>query len=123
MTHIVDAHVGDRLRHRRLVLGLSQVQLAEMIGVSFQQLQKYEQGKNRISASRIWEIAQAMEVPVGFFFEGLAGSKVREWTSNMHDSLNTKNTIELVRAYRSMPEAHRASILNLTKSLARVRTH
>jgi transcriptional regulator with XRE-family HTH domain len=119
VTHFVDAHVGERLRQRRLLLGLNQMQLAERIGVSFQQLQKYELGKNRVSASRLWEIAQALRVPVGFFFEGLSSSEVQEWTSDLHDALNAKDIVTLARAYGSMPEHHRLSMLNLAKSLAK----
>ena len=71
MPHTVDVHVGKRIRHRRWMLGVTQQQLAERIGIKFQQVQKYETGANRVSASRLWDIAQALEVPVAFFFEGL----------------------------------------------------
>lgn len=119
MTHFVDAHVGERLRQQRLLLGLNQMQLAERIGVSFQQLQKYELGKNRASASRLWEIAQALGVPVGFFFEGLTGSEAQEWASDLHKAMNAKDMVTLARAYTLMPEHHRSSVLNLAKSLAK----
>lgn len=66
----VDSYVGIRMRIRRVVKGISQEQLAEMLDISFQQLQKYEKGINRISAGRLYEIAQILEVPVGYFYEG-----------------------------------------------------
>jgi len=69
----VDAHVGLKVRERRVALGVSQERLAQMLGVAFQQVQKYERGVNRISASRLFQIAHALDVPVGYFFEGLSG--------------------------------------------------
>ena len=66
-----DRHVGIRIRERRVMLGLSQQQMAELIGVTYQQAHKYERGINRISAGRLFEIAQVLRVPVGYFFEGL----------------------------------------------------
>ena len=71
MTHPVDVHVGKRIRHRRWLVGMTQQQLAEQVGIKFQQIQKYETGANRVSASRLWDIADALEVPVSFFFEGI----------------------------------------------------
>src|SRR5690606_41392984 len=71
MTHPVDVHVGKRIRHRRWLLGMTQQQLAEQVGIKFQQIQKYETGANRVSASRLWDIADSLGVPVSFFFEGL----------------------------------------------------
>ena len=67
----IDIHVGKRLRLRRLLLGLSQDRLGQMIGLTFQQIQKYENGTNRISASRLWDIAVLLEVPISFFFEDM----------------------------------------------------
>ena len=71
MYHPVDLHVGTRLRQRRDMLRVTQTELAGRLGVSFQQVQKYEKGRNRISASRLWELASALGVPVAYFFEGL----------------------------------------------------
>ena len=73
MKHPVDVHVGKRVRHRRWMLGVTQQQLAEQVGIKFQQIQKYETGMNRISASRLWDIAEALDAPVSFFFEGIDG--------------------------------------------------
>lgn len=71
MTNHIDQHLGKRLRQRRRMLGLTQQQIADAVGVRFQQIQKYECGSNRISASRLWLLAKALEAPVGAFFEGL----------------------------------------------------
>ena len=67
----VDTHVGKRVRERRKVLGMSQTKLADALGVSFQQVQKYEIGVNRVAAGRLWDMAKALEVDVGYFFEGI----------------------------------------------------
>ena len=69
--HSVDIHVGKRLRHQRCVQGVTQGELAEALGIRFQQVQKYESGNNRVSASRLWDIAKVLNVPVSYFFEGL----------------------------------------------------
>ena len=71
MKHPVDAHVGKRIRHRRWMLGMTQQQLGDGVGIKFQQIQKYETGMNRVSASRLWDIAEVLGVSIGFFFEGL----------------------------------------------------
>jgi len=71
MTNEIDRHLGKRLRQRRRLLGQTQQQIAEAVGVRFQQIQKYECGANRISAARLWLLAKALEAPVGFFFEGI----------------------------------------------------
>ena len=71
MTNTIDEHLGGRLLRRRRSLGLTQDQVAAAIGVRFQQVQKYECGANKMSAARIWELAQALQVPVGYFYEGL----------------------------------------------------
>jgi transcriptional regulator with XRE-family HTH domain len=71
MTNEIDRHLGKRLRQRRRLLGQTQQQIAEAVGVRFQQIQKYECGANRISAARLWLLAKALEAPVGSFFEGL----------------------------------------------------
>ena len=73
MKHPVDVHVGKRVRHRRWMVGMTQQQLGDIVGIKFQQIQKYETGMNRISASRLWDIAQALDVSISFFFEGFEG--------------------------------------------------
>ena len=72
MSDEIDFHLGKRMRRRRRLLGLTQQQLANACGVRFQQIQKYECGANRVSAARLWRIASALDVPVGYFFEGLS---------------------------------------------------
>ena len=76
MKHPVDVHVGKRVRHRRWMVGMTQQQLGDIVGIKFQQIQKYETGMNRISASRLWDIAQALDVSISFFFEGFEGEEV-----------------------------------------------
>lgn len=119
MSHSVDIHVGRRLKARRLFLGLSQTDLAERVDVSYQQIQKYELGRNRVSASRLWEIAEALNVPVAFFFEGLSANVIQKCTSDIDAVMSNKDVVALVRAYVAMPEHQRVHVLNLAKALAR----
>ncbi len=112
MRHPVDVHVGQRVRQRRWLAGMTQQQLAERVGIKFQQLQKYETGTNRISASRIWDIAAVMEVPVSFFFEGLEG-QARDTGEARADILTDKEAVDLVRAYYSIPENQRRKLFDL----------
>src|SRR6266704_2015357 len=76
-TQDIDRHVGARIRERRIMLGLTQQQLADLIGVTYQQAHKYERGINRVSAGRLFEVAQGLSVPVGYFFDGLEGHSSR----------------------------------------------
>ena len=100
----VDIYVGHRLRQRRTLLGISQGKLADAFGVSFQQVQKYERGTNRISASRLHLLTKILDVPVGYFFEGLPNHlENREELENVEigtpDRMTSRETLELVRAY------------------------
>ena len=113
MKHVVDVHVGQRIRHRRWTIGMTQQQLADSVGIKFQQIQKYETGMNRVSASRLWDIAQAMDVPVAFFFEGLDGASPAEF-----DLISDKEALQLIRAYYSIPEAQRRQIFELARVLS-----
>src|SRR5690242_6181558 len=79
-TQDIDRHVGARVRERRIMLGLTQQQLADLIGVTYQQAHKYERGINRVSAGRLYEIAQVLSVPVGYFYEGIGEEGVRPVT-------------------------------------------
>ncbi len=127
----VDLHVGNRLRMRRTLLGLSQEKLGEAIGLTFQQVQKYERGLNRIGASRLWDISKILDVPISFFFEdmdntasikhqipyvpGLAEDKA----PFNYDPMSKKETIELVRAFYSIKDpAVAKKVLDLLKTLA-----
>lgn len=116
MTHPVDSHVGKRIRHRRWMLGITQQQLADAVGIKFQQIQKYETGMNRVSASRLWDIAAAMEVPVSFFFDGLAvGDDAPD--DRPDDILGDREAMHLVRAYYAIPDHQRRKLVDLARVL------
>ncbi|MEN8723012.1 MAG: helix-turn-helix transcriptional regulator [Alphaproteobacteria bacterium] len=78
MAHPVDSHVGQKLRQRRWLMGMTQQELGSAVGIRFQQIQKYESGANRVSASRLWDISQVLEVPVAYFFDGLGTTEDEE---------------------------------------------
>ncbi|HET9159174.1 MAG TPA: helix-turn-helix transcriptional regulator [Caulobacteraceae bacterium] len=121
MSTDIDLHLGKRLRRRRRLLGLTQQQLASVCGVRFQQIQKYECGANRISAARIWQLAEALDVPVGYFFDGLSTSGDRmddELPEGRNgEVLARKETQDLIRAYYLLGERPRRRLLDLAKSL------
>jgi transcriptional regulator with XRE-family HTH domain len=119
MKHPVDVHVGKRVRHRRWMLGVTQQQLAERVGIKFQQIQKYETGMNRISASRLWDIAEALEVPVSFFFEGLDTTSPSS-PQMAGDLMSDKEALELVRSYYAIPETQRKRLFDLARVLSDV---
>lgn len=114
----VDVHVGGRLRLRRTLLGLSQEKLGDAIGLTFQQVQKYERGANRIGASRLHQLSQVLDVPVAFFFEGLAERAANGEGPTDNDPLLKRETLELVRAYYRIADPQvRRRIFELTKTL------
>ncbi|SLN49195.1 transcriptional repressor DicA [Aquimixticola soesokkakensis] len=123
MKHPVDVHVGKRVRHRRWMVGMTQQQLAEKVGIKFQQIQKYETGMNRVSASRLWDIAEALGVQVAFFFEGVENA-AREPSAQLDsapaDILADKEALELVRSYYSIPENQRRRLFELARVLSDV---
>jgi len=121
MTHPVDVHVGKRIRHRRWLVGMTQQQLAEQVGIKFQQIQKYETGANRVSASRLWDIAEALDVPVSFFFEGI-GERVDEKAAGAFpaDLMGDKEALDLVRSYYAIPENQRRRLFELARVLSNV---
>ncbi len=98
---------------------MTQQQLGDKVGIRFQQIQKYETGTNRISASRIWDIAAAMEVPVSFFFEGLDG-QAPDTGEARGDILTDKEALDLVRAYYAIPENQRRRLFDLARVLSEV---
>ncbi len=122
----VDAHVGLRVRQRRTLLGMSQTQLGEALGLTFQQVQKYERGFNRVGASRLWELSRVLGVPITYFFEGIEPDTqpvpVREMPDSMKasaDPLNKRETLELVRAYyRIQDVAVRRRLCDLIRQIA-----
>lgn len=124
----VDVHVGGRIRLRRTLLGFSQEKLGERIGLTFQQIQKYERGANRVGASRLYDLAHVLEVPVGFFFDDMP-AEVREASpaerqvlnppTEDDDPLYRRETLELVRAYYGIDDpVLRKKIFELIKSMA-----
>ncbi len=121
----VDTHVGSRIRLRRQVLKMSQEKLGDALGVTFQQVQKYERGANRVGASRLWRMAQVMDVPVGFFYEGLneeaPASEFGEGdqTPIVYDFINSTDGVALAMAVSKIKnKAVRRQILELARSLA-----
>lgn len=121
MKHAVDVHVGKRVRHRRWMVGMTQQQLAEKVGIKFQQIQKYETGMNRISASRLWDISEALNVSVGFFFEGLEGEHGNVSSEALPgDILADKEALELIRSYYAIPEMQRRRLFELARVLSDV---
>ncbi|MGB0670010.1 MAG: helix-turn-helix domain-containing protein [Rhodospirillales bacterium] len=109
-----DRHVGMRIRERRIMLGLSQQQMAEMIGVTYQQAHKYERGINRISAGRLYEIAQVLRVPVSYFYEGLS-----EAGDDYELTPRQRMCLELARNFSQIQsERHQEAVSQLARVLA-----
>ncbi len=117
MAHPVDVHVRQRVRQRRLLLGMTLQQLGGSVSIKYQQLWKYENGTNRISASRLWDIAAAMEVPVSFFFEGLNG-RAPDTGDARREIVNDKEALKLLRAYYAIPETQRRRLFDLARVLS-----
>ncbi|HEC90494.1 MAG TPA: XRE family transcriptional regulator [Alphaproteobacteria bacterium] len=124
----VDVHVGGRVRVRRTLLGLSQEKLGAAVGLTFQQIQKYERGTNRIGASRLFELSRVLDVPISFFFEGIVpgGKRGRAGLSDQgqetfkRDPLAKRETLELVRAYYKISDPKvRKRLFELVKSIAK----
>ncbi|MGE5148150.1 MAG: helix-turn-helix domain-containing protein [Candidatus Eiseniibacteriota bacterium] len=128
----VDVHVGSRVRLRRTMLGMSQEKLGAAIGLTFQQVQKYERGANRIGASRLFELSKVLDVPVSFFFDDMAsevaGSSgghaaaglAEDGPAYEADTLAKRETLELVRAYYKIKNPKvRKRVFELTKVLAK----
>lgn len=132
MPHYVDVHVGKRVRHRRWLLGMTQQQLGERVGTKFQQIQKYETGANRVSASRLWDISVSLSAPVEFFYSGLPEhqkpaptptplSLVSDTTAaEMKERISSRETTELIRIYYAIPETQRRRLLDLARVLSDV---
>ena len=129
----VDMHVGKRVRLRRTLLGLSQEQLGTELNITFQQVQKYERGANRISASRLWDIGQILDVPINYFFDDMTentmrssprrvsrGSELLDLSDEqIKDPMTRRETLELVRTYYSIEKPLvRKRISEMVKSIA-----
>ncbi|HXV23395.1 MAG TPA: helix-turn-helix domain-containing protein [Alphaproteobacteria bacterium] len=132
----IDVHVGSRVRLRRTLLGMSQEKLGEAIGLTFQQVQKYERGANRIGSSRLFDLARVLDVPVSYFFEEMSPDTAARTPSRIKglgearvgpigpDPMVKRETLELVRAYyRIGNPAIRKRLFELTKSLASATGH
>lgn len=126
----VDVHVGQRLRVRRSLLGLSQEKLADAIGLTFQQVQKYERGMNRISAGRLYQFSKILDVPIAYFYEQFSGLNeeneklLRGFSDNEQEAFlpadltNTKETLDLLRAYYAIEDEEiRKNIYRFVKSM------
>jgi transcriptional regulator with XRE-family HTH domain len=121
MTNGIDDHLGQRLRQRRWMLGLTQTQVGDRVGIKFQQIQKYETGQNRISAARLWDLAQALDVPVSYFYDGLSAGAALDIAADSAaaaDPLAERETIELARAYLALPAGARGKLLDFLRALA-----
>jgi len=128
----IDVHVGARIRLRRTLLGISQIALAEAIGLTFQQVQKYEKGVNRVSSSRLVDLANALDVSIPYFFDEMSPAvqgqtpselmrtKTRPENDQVQDPLARRETLELVRAYYRIEDpAVRKRVFELTKAVAK----
>jgi transcriptional regulator with XRE-family HTH domain len=127
----VDAHVGSRVRTRRTLMGLSQEKLGDALGLTFQQVQKYERGANRIGASRIYQLSHILDVPISYFFDDMeepeAGSPqgiaigLAEGADQFnHDPMAKRETLELVRSYYKITDAKvRKRVFELVKALGK----
>ena len=123
MPHKVDVHVGQRIRQRRWLTGMTQQRLAELVGIKFQQIQKYETGANRVSASRLWDIAFALNVDVAHFFEGLEAEtpQPEKALDNIPADLSgDKEAMDLIRSYYAIPENQRRRLFELARVLSDV---
>lgn len=124
MPHSVDVYVGQRLRMRRSMLGMSQEQLGTATGITFQQIQKYERGINRMGASRLYEFSKILSTPISYFFEGFSDasrSAVAESAAPAYESeaMTSKDTMALIRAFNEIKSPKvRRQVLQLAKSLA-----
>ncbi|HJS87412.1 MAG TPA: helix-turn-helix transcriptional regulator [Acetobacteraceae bacterium] len=128
----IDVHVGSRIRLRRTLLGMSQERLGDQLGLTFQQVQKYERGVNRVGASRLFDLARVLDVPISFFFDdmpdGLAGHPSRRAVGTpatpeaiADDTMTRRETLELVRAYYRIADPNqRRKLFELVKAMARV---
>jgi transcriptional regulator with XRE-family HTH domain len=126
--HPIDMHVGQRVRLRRTLLGWSQEKLAQALGLTFQQVQKYERGANRIGASRLFDLSRVLDVPVSFFFDDMTGAAGAAATEGLAeapshydaDPMGRRETLGLVAAYWEIAEPDlRRRVFELTKALAR----
>jgi len=118
MYHPTDVHIGRKIRERRVSAGMSQSALADHLGITFQQVQKYESGANRVGGSRLWDISRALDVPVSHFFEGLQSSGAK--TAAVDEPPLSRQSLELARAINGIPESDlKSQIVRLVKTFAK----
>ena len=131
MAHAVDIHVGTRLKQRRVAMGMSQGELAEAVGITFQQVQKYERGANRMSASRLYEFANVLQTSVSHFFEGLehhksqtakvaAGGFAEDAATFEHEALSgSRESLEFIRSFQRIRDPkQRKALSTFVRSIA-----
>lgn len=120
--HPVDRHVGRRVCEKRLALGYNQSDLGRALGLTFQQIQKYEKGANRISASKLWDIARFFKVDIGYFFEGLTGAQLAGYNESVaafeHDFPATRYTIEISRLAPQLSTRQQKLALELIREMS-----
>jgi transcriptional regulator with XRE-family HTH domain len=123
--NFVDRHVGNRMRMRRLLVGMSQEKLGEMLGITFQQVQKYEKGSNRVSASRLFQVAKVLSVPVQFFFDELqsegsaAGFAESHGADLISGALQSPEGVQLARIFSATTDPEkRKLIINTARAIA-----
>jgi len=110
VTHPVDVRIGAKIRQRRLLNGMTMEELGERVGVRLQQIQKYETAQNRISVSRLWTIAHALDVPISYFFD-------EEEDRERYDLTRERDASALVRVYQRIPESQRRQFVSLARTL------
>ena len=120
--HPVDIHVGGKIRIQRKTQGISQSALAETLGLTFQQIQKYERGSNRVSASKLFEIANTLQVSIGYFFEGLERTaagvvSIQDESSLILELMSERHGAELAKAFVLMSPQQRLGLLNIARSI------
>jgi transcriptional regulator with XRE-family HTH domain len=119
--HPIDRHVGLRIRMRRKELGITQEKLAQALGLTFQQVQKYERGANRVSASKLWEVSRALQAPVGYFYDGLAeGSESATSSTVLSDAQEFLLTSEGIELATSFPKVTRPRLRRKILELVRI---
>ena len=126
--HPTDTHVGSRLRYRRMIIGMSQEKLGERMNLTFQQIQKYEKGTNRIGASRLFQLSKVLDVPVGYFFEDAfaqsspatdAGEEGAEPLDEVQEFVRSKEGLSLIRTFLGISDPRvRTRVIALIKTMA-----
>lgn len=118
---LIDRHIGSRIRMRRVIIGMSQEKLGEQLGITFQQIQKYEKGTNRVGSGRLHEIGRVLGVPASFFFEGQegGGGPDEPQASSFENLMPHKESVQLLQAFNAIPDpAVRRALVNMARALA-----